>query len=410
MNPRSLQFRCLVIAVCLAPSAGALQILIRGGEILDGKGGVLRNRDIVVTEGQISKIVRPAGRPTYDLTRYTLMPGWIDTHVHLSVNFAANTGARPRAAPAGPGRARTGQAMAEEALYTAGNAWQTLMAGFTTVQSVGAEIDVPVRDLINRGVLPGPRILTAVRLIRETTGPPEAIRQEIRKLKAEGADVIKIYATQSIRTGGGPSMTDEQIEAACDEAKAVDLRSIVHAQAASGVKAAVRARCNQIEHGSLIDEEGLRMLGESQIFFDPTITVFQRYVANRSLFNYNAEGAGWMEKGAGLETEVVKKALAQHVRLILGTDAGAGAHGYNADEFVYRVRDGGQPPMDAIVSGTSRAAEALGMQDRIGMIAEGYRADLVAIEGNPISDITAVRHVVFVMKDGKVYRNEVPKP
>jgi imidazolonepropionase-like amidohydrolase len=342
------------------------------------------------------------------------MPGWIDTHIHLSGHFVetpkdgrdSNSGT-PESA--GRGRSRASQNQIEDALYTAGNAYTTLLSGFTTVQSAGAAVDVPVRDLIEQGVLPGPRILTALRLIRETTGTPEQIREEIRKLKAQGADVIKIYATQSIRTGGGPSMTDEQIRAACEEAKAVGLRSIVHAQAASGVKAAAVSGCNQIEHGSFIDEESLELIAKKRIFFDPTITVFHQYMENRSRFNYDTEGAAWMEKGAALESEVVKRALAHGVRLVIGTDAGAGAHGHNADEFVYRVRDGGQNPMDAIVSGTSLAAEALGLQNRIGAIAEGFDADLVAVDGNPLTDITAVRRVVFVMRAGRVYRNELPR-
>jgi imidazolonepropionase-like amidohydrolase len=285
-----------------------------------------------------------------------------------------------------------------------------LLAGFTTVQSLGAAVDVQVRDLINSGVLPGPRVLTAIRNIRDTTGTPEQIREEIRKLKAEGADVIKVYGTQSIRTGGGPSMTDEQILVACSEAKAVGLRSVVHAQAASGAKAAARAGCTQVEHGSMIDDEALTLMAERNILFDPNFTVFHRFEATQSQSNYNAEGVGWMLKGAGMTAEAMKKALAHKVRIVLGTDAGAGVHGYNADEFVYRVKEGGQAPMDAIISGTSLAAESLGMQDRIGFVGEGMEADLVAVDGNPLSDITAVRRVVFVMKGGRVYKNSTQRP
>jgi len=418
-------FKPTLFALFLAISTLSAQpIVIRGGTVLDGKGGVQRNRDITVEGSRISRVTPGKGAATYDLSHYTLMPGWIDTHVHLSGHFPTNPG-RGRggnrgdataAAGSGPGRGRgrggAGNAGvdAESALFTAGNAYTTLLAGFTTVQSLGAAVDVPVRDLINAGVLPGPRILTALRVIRETTGTPEQIREEVRKLKTEGADVIKVYGTQSIRTGGGASMTDEQILAACSEAKAVGLRSVVHAQAASGAKAAAKAGCNQVEHGSMIDDEALTLMAEHNILFDPNFTVFHRFEATQSQFNYNAEGAGWMLKGAGMTAIAMKKAMEHHIRMVLGTDAGAGVHGYNADEFVYRVKEGGQAPMDAIISGTSLAAESLSMQDRIGSIADGMEADLVAVDGNPLSDITAVRRVVFVMKGGKVYKNSTQRP
>jgi imidazolonepropionase-like amidohydrolase len=407
--------RTLLTSLLAVSTLAAQSIVIRGGTVLDGKGGQLRNRDIVVEAGRITRVAPAKGTATYDLSRCTVMPGWIDTHVHLSGHFPTNPGRGPTpgAGPApGVGRGRGGRGREsdqEAALYTAGNAYTTLMAGFTTVQSLGSAVDVPVRDLIDAGVLPGPRILTALRVIRETTGTPEQIREEIRKLKAEGADVIKVYGTQSIRTGGGPSMSGEQIEAACSEAKAVGLRSVVHAQAASGAKLAALAGCTQVEHGSLIDDEAMKLIADRNIFFDPNFTVFHRFEETQSRFNYSPEGAAWMLKGPGLAAEAVKKALALHVRMVLGTDAGAGVHGYNADEFVYRVKEGGVSPMDAIISGTSLSAESLGMQDRIGSIGEGMEADLVAVDGNPLSDITSVRRVVFVMKGGKVYRNSAQK-
>ena len=205
-------------------------------------------------------------------------------------------------------------------------------------------------------------------------------------------------------------MSDEQIEAACSEAKAVGLRTVVHAQAASGAKAAARAGCNQVEHGSMIDDEALTLMAEHHVLFDPNFTVFHRFEVTQSQFNYNAEGAGWMLKGAGMTAEAMKKARAHNIRMVLGTDAGAGVHGYNADEFVYRVKEGGQSPMEAMISGTSLAAEALGMQDRIGFLGEGMEADLVAVDGNPLTDITAVRRVVFVMKGGKVFKNGIQRP
>jgi len=185
----------------------------------------------------------------------------------------------------------------------------------------------------------------------------------------------------------------------------VGLQAVVHAQSAAAAKAAVLAGCNQIEHLSLFDDEALRLIAERGVYFDPNFTVFHRFEQTRAQSNYTPEGAAWMDKGAGLAAEVTKKSLALKIKLVLGTDAGAGVHGYNADEFVSRVQEGGQAPMDAIISGTSRAAESLGMADRIGSIGPGLEADLVAVQGNPLTDITAVRRVVFVMKGGKVYKN-----
>jgi imidazolonepropionase-like amidohydrolase len=379
----------------VAQSVSAQPVVIRAGTLLDGKGGVLKGREIVVEGNRIVRVSAAKAAPTYDLSRYTVMPGWIDVHVHLSAHFGAGRG---------------GESPQEAALYTAGNAYRTLLAGFTTVQSVGSPVDVPIRNLIDSGVLPGPRILTSIRIIRDATWSPDRIREEIHRLKAEGADLIKLYATQSIRTGGGPSLSDEQIGAACTEAKAVGLRTVVHAQSAGGAKAAVLAGCMQIEHGSLFDDETLQLIADRGIWFDPNFTVFHRFEATRSQFAFTPEGTAWMDKGAGLASEVTKKALARKIKLVLGTDAGAGVHGYNADEFVYRVREGGQAPADAIMSGTSLAAESLGMADRIGSIGPGLEADLVAVDGDPLTDITAVRRVVFVMKGGKVYRNTLGRP
>jgi imidazolonepropionase-like amidohydrolase len=416
----------MVLASLLAVlNLPAQAIVIRAGTLLDGRGGVLKDREIVVEGNRITRVSKAEAAPTYDLSPYTVMPGWIDVHVHLSGHFSTPHSEGPSergpaegaAASAGPesgggrGRAGRGEENPQEmALYTAGNAYLTLLAGFTTVQSVGAPVDVTVRDLINSGVLPGPRILTAIRIIRNTTGGPDQIREEIRRLKAEGADLIKVYATQSIRTGGGPSMSEEQIRAACTEAKAVGLRTVVHAQSSAGAKAAVLAGCVQIEHGSLFDDEVLQLIADHGVYFDPNFTVFHRFQDTRSQFNFTPEGAAWMDRGAELESEVTKKALALKIKLVLGTDAGAGVHGYNADEFISRVREGGQAPMDAIISGTSLAAKSLGMADRIGSIGPGLEADLVAVDGNPLADITAVRRVVFVMKGGKVYKNTLARP
>ena len=210
--------------------AAAQPIVINTTTLLDGKGHVLKNKQIVVEGSRIAGISDVKGRPTYDLSGLTVMPGWIDTHVHPSWHFNKEG----RLDLGGRGSKETPQ---ESALYAEGNVYATLMGGFTTVQSVGAEVDRDLRDLINAGVLPGPRIITSLRAVTENTGTPDEIRAYVRKMKEDGADVIKLFATKSIRDGGAQSMSDEQIQATCGEATALGLRSVVHAHASAGARA-----------------------------------------------------------------------------------------------------------------------------------------------------------------------------
>lgn len=204
-------------------------------------------------------------------------------------------------------------------------------------------------------------------------------------------------------------MTDEQVAATCGEAKALGLRSVVHAHASGGARAAVMGGCTSIEHGAFLDDATLQLMADRNVYFDPNFLVLHNYLENKPRFlgigNYNEEGFAYMEKALPTMNNVLQRAIKHHVKIVLGTDAVAGAHGRNAEEFIYRVKDGRQPAMDALTSGTSLAAQALGLGDKIGAVAAGLDADLVAVDGNPLDDITAVRRVVFVMKGGKVYRN-----
>jgi len=381
--------------------AAAQPVVLKTSTILDGKGQVLKSKSIVVEDGKILRLAGPGEKATYDLSGLTVMPGWIDTHVHFAWHFDANNRLDDLTASTETPEIR--------ALYAEAGAYATLMGGFTTIQSVGAEVDGPVRDLINSGQIPGPRIITSLRAIFDTTGPPEQIRAFVRKAKADGADVIKLFATASIRDGGKQTMSDEQIRAACSEAAAVGLRSVAHAHASSGAKAAVLAGCSSIEHGVLLDDETLKLIASHGVYFDPNFLVFHNYLDNKPKFlgigNFTEEGFAFMQKAIPQVADVLKRSMALHLKLVIGTDATAGAHGHNAEEFIYRVKDGGQPAMDAIVSGTSVAAESLRLGDKIGSIAPNMAADIVAVEGDPLKDITAVRRVVFVMKDGKVYKN-----
>ncbi|HTS49964.1 MAG TPA: amidohydrolase family protein [Bryobacteraceae bacterium] len=390
----------------VAASCCAQPIVLKTTTLLDGRGHVLRNQEIVVNGQRIERVADARDAATYDLSGLTVMPGWIDTHVHIGYHFNANN----RYDDGGRDSKETPQQIA---LRAEANAYATLRGGFTTVQSLGQQIDGDLRGLINAGTLPGPRILTSLRAVTENTGTPDQIRAYVRKMKDDGSDVIKLFATASIRDGGKQTMTDQQVQATCGEARALGLRSVVHAHAPGGARAAVLAGCTSIEHGAFLDDATLQMIADHGLYFDPNFLVLHNYLENKPKFlgigNYTEEGFAYMEKGVPMMAAVLKKAIAHHVKIIFGTDAVAGAHGRNAEEFIYRVRDGGQAPMDAIVSATSLAAESLRLQDKVGSVAPGLQADLVAVRGNPLDDITAVRNVVFVMKAGQVFRNEIRK-
>ena len=376
-------------------SAQSPPIVIAVGIALDGKGGVLRNTRIVVQDGRIAAIDPSAAPVDYDLRGRTLMPGWIDTHVHLNWHFSDQ-----HVSVSG------GEPPEQAALFTAEDAWMTLQGGFTTVQSVGAAIDGVVRDRINRGVLPGPRVLTSLRQIQNRSGDPDQLRALVRQTKQEGADVIKLFATSGLGAGGDQTMTDQQIEVVCSEAKAVGLRSVVHAIGDKGAKASVLAGCTAIEHGPFVTNETLDLMAGRGTYFDPNLLVLHNYLDNRAGFpTFKQQTLDTLEKGIAPMADALKRARARHVKIVFGTDAVAGSHGRNAEEFIYRVKEAGETPADVLISATSMSAESLGMADRIGTIAVGKAADLVATDGNPLEDITAVRRVRFVMKDGKVYKN-----
>ncbi|HEV3197898.1 MAG TPA: amidohydrolase family protein [Bryobacteraceae bacterium] len=386
----------------LTAIAMAQPMVVKTTTLIDGKGHVLHNKEISIEGSRITHIADAKQKPTIDLSGLTVMPGWIDTHVHLGWYFNKEG----RYDPGGRNSTTTPQ---QAALYVAANAYATLMGGFTTVQCLGSPIEGDVRDLIATGAIPGPRVLTSLRAINENTGDPEKIRAFVDKMKADGADVVKLFATASIRDGGKMTMTVDQVDAACGEAKKVGLRGVVHAHASDGARAAIMAGCTSIEHGTFLDDATLQLMASRGVFFDPNFLVLHNYLDNKPKFlgigNYTEEGFAAMEKGLPLVPDVLRRARKQHVKIVLGTDAVAGSHGRNAEEFIYRVKDGGDTPMDTLMSGTSVAAESLGMADKIGSLAEGMEADLVAVTGNPLDDITAVRRVVFVMKGGKIYKN-----
>jgi imidazolonepropionase-like amidohydrolase len=390
-------------------AGGARPVTIRGAQVLDGKGGVVRDA-IVVVEGSKITSVRSAdgGAPaaTYDLRRLTILPGLIDGHVHIAGYVNSQGKAHSRA---------DGDTPAQSALALAGNAFTTLMAGFTTVQSMGAADDKDLRDAIARGVIAGPRILTSLNpLLPSDTTPLEQLRRTVRQHKTDGADFIKLFASKSIRDGGATSVTREQIGAVCGEAKSLGLRTVVHGHSAESMRLASEAGCTQVEHGVFATDEVLALLARNKTYFDPQCElIFRNYLEHKERFagtgNFNEEGFAAMEKVLPRRRELGQQWMrVPGLQVVYGTDAVAGAHGQNAQDLVCRVQSVGQKPMDVIVSATSLTARSMGLQDSVGTIAPGMEADLIAVDGDPLTDVTALQRVVFVMKGGRVFKNGAP--
>jgi imidazolonepropionase-like amidohydrolase len=380
------------------------RFVIAASTLFDGKGTVLHNARIIIEGSKIVALEKegPKAAPVdYDLRGLTVMPGWIDAHVHITWSFGKD------------GKNQNeGSATPDAAYAAASNAWLTLLAGFTTIQNLGSAVSL--RDAIAKGQLPGPRILTGIEpLIGKgaDTGTPEEIRAYVRRQKEAGTDVIKIFASGGMLRGT-MTLSQEQLAAACDEAKKQGLRSVVHAFR-DAVPAATRAGCTQIEHGLGATDDDLKLMAERGTYFDPQGgLLLETYISNKDryvgtpYFPTTLEGFAPMEKILPMNHDLMRRAWkTPRLKIVFGTDAVAGAHGRNAEEFIDRVRDCGVDPMAAMISANSLGAEALRMSDRIGSIAPGLEADIIALDGDPLVDITEVRRVVFVMKGGVVYKN-----
>jgi imidazolonepropionase-like amidohydrolase len=391
----------LALVPCL--EAQEKRLTIAAARALDGQGAILEDARVVVESGRIVSVEKAkpgAPRPTIDLGGATLLPGLIDTHSHLAWHLNAKD------------RLHTpddGETAEEARAAIAANALATLRAGLTTIQSPGSPEDKELREAVEKGTVPGPRVLTSLAPLNAEDGGPDAMRALVRERQKQGADLVKIFASKSIREGGDPTMSVEQLRAACGEAKAFGLRTLVHAHSAESMRRATEAGCTQIEHGVFGTSEVFAMMADRGTYFDPNVClVFRNYLDNRKRFegigNYNEKGFAAMEKAIPLALASFRRALATPgLRIVFGTDAVAGAHGRNVEELVCRVKDGGQAPMAAIVSATSMAATSLGLDGQIGALVPGLAADLIAVDGDPSKDITALRRVVFVMKGGRVY-------
>jgi len=405
VQPASLWIAAVIAVTLALPTPARSQegtVSIHASRVIDGKGQVIENARVVVRG---SRIVAVDHEPTatYDLTGMTLMPGFIDIHDHVYWHF--NSEGRLH-------RRGDGENEVEAELSAAGEAWKILQGGFTTVQSPGSPEDADLRDWIDAGRIPGPRILTSLQPLSNSNLSADSLRHLVQIRKRQGADFIKIFASESIRTGGAQTMSLDQLKAMCGEATAQGLRTLVHAHSDASVRAAVMAGCTSIEHGIFVADSTLQMMASRGTWFDPQCgLVFHNYLDNWSHFNgignYNAEGKASMEKGIGLALNVYRMALGvPNLKVVYGTDAVAGAHGREAEDMVCLVKEVGADPMRVLAEATSVNAESMGLGDRIGSIAPGMQADLVAVAGNPLQDITAVRDVRFVMKGGQVFRND----
>jgi imidazolonepropionase-like amidohydrolase len=386
-------------------------IVILSETLIDGKGKILHNTPIVIEGSKIKSVggAIPHGATVYNLGKLTVTPGLIDVHDHIIWHFDNRHLAGKDEPPM------------QAILSAAENAVLTLDAGFTTIQSPGSPNDKYLRDAIARGILPGPRILTSLEPLHDTSGPPETIRELVRERKRQGADFIKIFASNANPVSNPVSdhdpkahaMTDEQIQAACGEANKLGMRTIVHAHIASAAKAATLAGCTSIEHGGFVTDDVFELMAQHGTYYDPNVgLVLQNYDLNKDKYigvgGYTATSIANMVNEEGSTFESFRRSLKiKGLNIIYGTDAVAGAHGRNGEEYIARVKVGGEDPMAGLISATSLSAQLLGLQDQIGSIATGMQADIIAMDGNPLIDPTVLRKVVFVMKGGKIFKNIV---
>jgi imidazolonepropionase-like amidohydrolase len=407
--------RSLAIIALTAGAATAQDTattIVRAGVILDGRGGRITEGAVVIRGDRVVDVLQGAqaraaraGAMVIDLGAATLMPGLIDVHVHINGYFNAAGKVHTR---------NDGDTPEQTTLAIAANLRRMLMSGVTTAQSMGAAEDGFFRAAVASGSIVGPRILSSLGPISNDRLSADSLRAIIRLRKAEGADAIKIFASRSIRDGGTTTMSAEQMTAMCAEAKSLGLRTLVHAHSAESMERAVLAGCTQIEHGIFATPEVLRLMAQHGTFYSPQCgLIFRNYLDNRPKFegtgNFNEEGFAAMQRAIPVAAGIIGQAHnTAGLKLIWGTDAVAGAHGRETDDLICRVREGNQPSMAALRSATSGAAESMGLGKELGTIAKGYRADIIAVRGDPSTRIEALRDVVFVMSGGKVHRLEAP--
>jgi len=437
---RRLMMCAALCGLSILPATGqqkkaAKSYVLKAARMFDGKSDFLIAPGVVVvTDGKIVAVGKSSSVPSdaevIDLGDATLLPGFIDAHTHLTMPYSEDYA---RAALDG-----LRKPIPEMALDASVNARITLMAGFTTVRDVGSRdyLDAGLRNAIDRGVVPGPRMLVAVHAIGATgghcdetgyregalgpeTGPQVGVvngadeaRRAVRLAHKYGATVIKTCATGGVLSLADavdtPQLTQAELDALVDEAHALRLKTAAHAHGAEGAKRAIRAGIDSIEHGSFLDDEALQLMKQKGTYYVPTL------MAVEGLSEQIAKGVPIppaikvkAEDAIAHVHTTFQKAIARGVKIGLGTDAAVYPHGRNAEEF-HQMVDLGMKPVDALKAGTSSDADLLGLGGKIGTLEAGKLADVVAVPGDPIENIRQTEHVFFVMKEGAILKNEKP--
>ena len=422
----------LLATTSVAAQTTDVVTVIHAGKLLDKPGNPPRGPStLIIRNGKIAELLSghqpgPAGATLIDLKDKFVLPGLIDSHVHLDSDAGGNA-ALIEAVTDSPARA---------AYRAAGNAKKTLMAGFTTVRNMGdgTGATLALRDAVAAGELPGPRIIDAGRSISTTSGHMDATlsvsedlhasigqenlcdgvescRQAIRKQIRRGVDVIKIATTGGVNSrigaGLGRQLFDDEVKALVDTAHLYGKKVAVHAHGDDGVNIALAAGADSIEHGTMLTDESIKLFKAAGAYYVPTLSTVNGYL-ERLAANPNAYPPDVLAKvqwRIGVTGKSLAKAYPAGVKIAFGTDAGVSKHGRNADEFELMVKHG-MPASAAIQAATMNAATLLGVEKEVGSLEPGKAADVIAVAGDPITDITTLKSVRFVMKDGRVFKAE----
>ncbi len=431
MDRRLMCWACLWVAALLWATPLSARILIHAGRLIDGVSDRAVGEVTVVVEGDRIAAVEPgyleAGPEddVIDLRDLTVLPGLMDVHTHITSQFSEKSYLE-----------RFELEPADDAFRSVVYAERTLMAGFTTVRNLGDRYNVSValRKAIEKGLVKGPRIFTAGKSLATTgghadptngmhsflrgdpgpkegvvNGPAEAAKG-VRQRYKEGADLIKITATGGVlsvaKSGLNPQFTDQELRAVVETARDYGFHVAAHAHGAEGMKRAIRAGVQSIEHGTYMDAEAMELMKQHDTFYVPTILAGVWVAEKAQVEGFFPEVVRSKAAAIGPQIqETFAQAYKAGVKIAFGTDTGVSAHGDNAREFRYMV-EAGMPPMEAVQSATVVAAELLGLEDRLGSVEEGKIADLIAVRGDPLEDITRLEKVAFVMKEGVVYKSE----